>query len=423
MKFSRKRYPFHLNCRKQNHEKKFHVLHIVQCAGGVDCYLRMLFANMNKSEYSNTLVCSFDYNPSDYEGLVEECIQVDMRNALSLSMDTVAVREVRRLIKQIKPDIIYCHSSKGGGVGRLANIGTGIPIVYNPHGWAFSMEGSKVKSLIYLWLEWCLSPFTTKFVTISNYEKLIAVQKHVAKLGKIKTIFNGIDMEDVERQLAESTVTRETLGIPADACVIGMVGRISAQKAPDTFVRMAAKVKESIPNAWFIIVGDGDEREATEQLIAENALSDCFTITGWVSNPIAYSALFDIAVLLSRWEGFGLVLAEYMKLGKPIVATETNAIPDLIIDHENGLLVNVDDYEQATQAVMEIYSDEALRNDMIEKGRVRADALFDVRRTAREHERLFTKTLRGGVNYEVIIISMPVGLPSFVSPIEWRATA
>ncbi len=399
------------------------VMHIAQCAGGVDCYLRMLFANMDRTQYTNTLVCSLDYNPSDYEGLVEECIQVDMRNALSVTRDTVAVREVRRLIKRIRPDLIYCHSSKAGGVGRLANIGSGIPIIYNPHGWAFNMEGKTVKSLIYLWLERCLSPFTTKFVTISNYEKLIAVQKHVAKLGKIKTIFNGIDMEDVERQFAESTVTRESLGIPADACVIGMVGRISAQKAPDTFVRMAAKVKANIPNAWFIIVGDGDECEATERMIAENGLSDCFTITGWVNNPIAYSALFDIAVLLSRWEGFGLVLAEYMKLGKPIVATEVNAIPDLIIDHENGLLVDVDDYEQAAQAVMEICNDEALRNDMIEKGRMRADALFDIRRTAREHERLFAKIARGGVRCNIIVISLPVELPSFVSPNEWRATA
>ncbi len=366
-------------------------MHLAQCAGGVDCYLRMLFANMDRDEYSNTLVCSFDYNPSDYEGLVEECLQVDMCNALSVRKDSAAVREVRKLIRRIKPDIIYCHSSKAGGVGRLANIGMGIPIIYNPHGWAFTMYVSKTRSLIYLWIERFLAHFTTKLVTISNFEKLIAVQNGIAKIGKIKTIFNGIDVMDVKRQIAESKVTRKALGIPADACIIGMVGRITAQKAPDTFVRMAAKVKERVSNAWFVIVGDGDERKKTEQMIADMGLSNCFTITGWVSNPIAYSVLFDIAVLLSRWEGFGLVLAEYMKLGKPIVATEVNAIPDLITDHENGLLVNVDDYAQAASAVLEIYDNEELQNDMIEKGRKRVDAFFDMRRTASDHEHLFSK--------------------------------
>ncbi|MCD8291948.1 MAG: glycosyltransferase, partial [Prevotella sp.] len=293
--------------------------------------------------------------------------------------------------------IIYCHSSKAGGIGRIANIGIGVPLVYNPHGWAFSMVNSGIKGQIYLWLERILSLFTTKFITISNYEKLIAVQRHVAKPSRIKTIFNGIDMDAVNRQLSNSYITRRSMGIPNDAYIIGMVGRISAQKAPDTFVKMAAKVKESISNAWFMIVGDGNERNEIEKLIADSGLSNCFTITGWVDNPLAYANLFDISVLLSRWEGFGLVLAEYMKLGKPIVATETNAIPDLITDHENGLLVEVDNHGQAAQAVLEIYDNENLRNNMIQKGEMRVNAFFDIRRTAMEHERLFVNIYeRGG---------------------------
>ncbi len=362
---------------------------------------------MDRKQFSNVLICSHDYNKSDYEGIVDEFIQIDMQNALSFSRDFSAVKTVRKLIKSLKPDIIYCHSSKAGGIGRIANKGIGIPLIYNPHGWAFCMVNSSIKSIIYLWLERILSLFTTKFITISNYEKLVAVQKHIAKPTRIKTIFNGIDMNAVIRQLTDSNVTRKSLGIPNDACIIGMVGRISAQKAPDTFVKMAAKVKEHIPNVWFMIVGDGDERNEIEKLIADSGLKNCFTITGWVGNPLTYANLFDIAVLLSRWEGFGLVLAEYMKLGKPIVATETNAIPDLITDHENGLLVEVDNCEQAAQAVLEIYNDENLRNNMIQKGEMRVNAFFDIRRTAMEHERLFVNICElGGVKCKVSIYAI-----------------
>ncbi len=372
---------------------RIRILHIAQCAGGVDCYIHMLLAYIDRERFENILVCSRDYTKSNYNGIVDEFIQVDMCNSLSLKRDLSAIKRVRSLIREIRPSIIYCHSSKAGGIGRIANIGTGIPIVYNPHGWAFNMAGSKVKRLVYLWIEKLLSPLTTKFITISNYEKLIAVQKRIAKVGKIKTIFNGIDLSAVKRHVANSTVSRESLGIPSNAYVIGMVGRITKQKAPDTFVKMAALVDELIPNVWYMIVGDGDKREETEELIKDIGLTHRFIITGWVNNPISYANLFDVAVLLSRWEGFGLVLAEYMELEKPIIATDTDAIPDLIVDHENGLLVSVDNYGQAVQAVLEIHNNENLRNGMIRNGRMRAEAFFDVKRTVKEHELLVERII------------------------------
>lgn len=140
-----------------------------------------------------------------------------------------------------------------------------------------------------------------------------------------------------------------------------MVGRISEQKAPDIFVRVAAVLKDVIPNAYFMIVGDGEQRREINQLIEELGLVGRVVITGWVNNPIAYANLFDQAVLLSRWEGFGLALTEYMKLGKAIVATEVDAIPDLITDQENGLLVEMDNVEQAANAIKEIFYNEELK--------------------------------------------------------------
>lgn len=364
-------------------------MHIVQCAGGVDCYLRMLLAHMNRSSFEHILVCSFDYNKEDYEHIVDTFIQVDMCNTLSLEKDRYATIKVRGLIREYRPDAIYCHSSKAGGIGRIANIGLGTPIVYNPHGWAFNMNSSWTKKELYLWIERILALFTTKLVAISNYEKLSAIENRVTSAQKIKVIFNGIDVENINSQLFENGITRELLGIRNDAYVIGMVGRISAQKSPDVFVRAAAKIRDYIPESHFIIVGDGDQRSEIEGLINEIGLKQSVTITGWVDNPLPYTMLFDQALLLSRWEGFGLVLAEYMKLGKPVVATEINAIPDLITDHDNGLLVEVDNVQQIVDAVLNIYHDKELRNKLVSNGMKRVDAFFDVKRVASEHEQLF----------------------------------
>lgn len=371
--------------------KKIRVLHLAQCAGGVDCYLRMFFSHIDKRYTENILVCSYDYKQEDYLHIVDEFVQVEMENSLSLRKDGKAIKKVRRLIKEKQPDIIYLHSSKAGGIGRLAAIGLGIPVIYNPHGWAFSMRGSKMKAKIYLWIERLLAPLTTQFVVISNYEKLAGVERHVAKADKMKVIFNGIDFDMIERQLKEFVVTREQLDIPENAYVIGMVGRISAQKAPDVFVRMAAKIKRKLPHAYFMIVGDGDERVEIERLVDTMGLKGCFYITGWTQRPHAYVALMDQCVLLSRWEGFGLVLAEYMRMGKPIVATEINAIPDLIVNYENGILVPPDRPERAAESVIEIYNNKDMREKFISNGLKRADALFNVRRVAMEHEQLFVR--------------------------------
>lgn len=371
--------------------KKIRLLHIVQCAGGVDCYLRMLLTHMDRGRFVQILVCSSDYSKNDYQDLVDEFIQVDMCNSLSFRKDVKVIFQVRGLIKSRQPDIIYCHSSKAGGIGRIANIGTGIPLVYNSHGWAFNMKDTGMKSSVYLWLERLLSPLTSQYVIISNYEKQSAIQHRVVKADKMKVIFNGIDLDAVDKVVKSSTVTRVSLNIPEEAYLIGMVGRISKQKAPDVFIRVAISLKEIFPDAWFMIVGDGDQRGEVERMIKENGLEGRVVITGWVDNPAAYSCLFDQAVLLSRWEGFGLVLVEYMKLGKPIVATEADAIPDLITDHENGLLVPVDNVEQAVNAIMEIRNDVCLKNKLIENGMLRAHAFFYVQRVAREHESLFLK--------------------------------
>lgn len=95
------------------------------------------------------------------------------------------------------------------------------------------------------------------------------------------------------------------------------------------------------------------------------AFSDSLHITGWVDGPMSYVELFDIACLLSRWEGFGLVLPEYMMAGKPIVASRVDAILNIILDGENGLLVKLDDDVGASNTVLLIYHEDGLKDRLV----------------------------------------------------------
>ena len=245
---------------------------------------------------------------------------------------------------------------------------------------------------MYRIIEKMLALFTTQFVCISEAEKESAVQNKIAHTEKFNVILNGIDIENCNKQL-NNGISREKIGIPEDAFVIGQVGRISKQKSPDVFIRAAVKIKDAIPNAYFVLVGDGDMKDEILQYAKENGIDNSLKITGWVENPLSYATVFDVAALLSRWEGFGLVLPEYMLAQKPIVTCETDAIPTLIDNRVNGLLVPVESPQAVCDAVTELYNNSQLRTQLIENGKIAVYEKFDAQRVSDEHKKLIFNLL------------------------------
>lgn len=347
-------------------KREIRILHVAQAAGGVDRYIRMLLKYLDKDKFENVLVCSQDFHKEDYDGLVDAFEQIEMKRAIGTN-DLKSIAEVRKLIKKYNPDIVYAHSSKAGAITRVADIGLKNHCVYNPHGWAFNMRCSDKKRAMYTAIEKMAAPFCEKIICISDAEKQSALEKKICRDDKLQVIFNGVDIEAYDCS-EHGKVKRADLNIPEDAFVIGMVGRISPQKAPDVFVKMAKQVKDEVPNAHFIIVGSGNQEAEIRKYAEDNGFSENLHITGWVDDPMSYVELFDVACLLSRWEGFGLALPEYMMAGKPIVASRVDAIPNIIRDGENGLLVEADAAAGASEAVLQIYRDKELKDKLVARG-------------------------------------------------------
>ena len=379
--------------------KKVRVLHIAEAPGGVERYLVALLTKLKQNysdELEHILVCSDSIDAGKFTGIVAKVEHVaDMHHPISARSDFRSIMEVRKLISKYKPDIVYCHSSKAGAIGRLANVGLKNRqgkkniSVYNAHGWAFNMKGADKKVIeSYVLIEKMLAPATDSIICISEFEKNTALSHGICEPGKLHVIYNGIDFDE---ECVERSKPWDMMGIPDNAFVVGTVGRLATQKAPDVFVKAASVIKKRIPEAFFVIVGDGLNRKDTEKLVREYGLSDCFLITGWVNNPFNYICIFDVAMLMCRWEGFGLVLPEYMLIRKPIVASNVDAIPEIIQDGVNGLLVEREDYYAAAEAVVRLHDDPALREYLVEnEGKIVKDR-FNVERTAREHRDLFMK--------------------------------
>lgn len=368
-------------------KKKKKILHIVQSAGGVERYIKMLIKYEKSNEYEHILICSRDYKKNYYIENNVEIEYVDMRRNISFFNDLKAIQQTRKMIKKYTPDIIYCHSSKAGAIGRLAGIGIEKKSIYNPHGWAFNMKCSKMKKNLYIWIEKTLAFLCDYIICISDAEKKSAIKYGICNDNKLIVIKNGIDVEEYSHNLACGKYKNSV--IPDEAFVIGCVGRLDSQKAPDIFAKAAIEVKKVIPNAFFVFVGDGKLRSTIEELFQDNNMANSYLISGWVEEPMDYIVDFDIALLLSRWEGFGLVLPEYMIAEKPIVATKVDAIPEIITDQFNGLLVEADNVKEVVSAIRKLYLDDDIRSNIISNEISIVKKNFDVRRVAKEHQDLF----------------------------------
>ena len=246
----------------------------------------------------------------------------------------------------------------------------------------------KLKARIFCFIEKFLALFTDKIVCISKAEKQSAIKTKICKEQKLALIQNGIDVKSVRNAISKN---RSEIGFSESTFVVGMVGRITTQKAPDIFIKAAKLIKEQISDIAFIIVGDGEMRTEIEKYASENKLQ--LYITGWTDEPYSYLKTFDVAVLPSRWEGFGLAVVEYMAAEKNVVATRIDALPTIIEDGVDGSLVNVDSPEDLCEKILWI------RNHPDDAAQIRANAFkkvcenFDIKRVVQQHLEMFDQLI------------------------------
>lgn len=372
------------------------ILHIAECAGGVERYLAMLLPLLKEQGMVQVLACSYDYDAEKFRPLVDEVRQLHLRQSFSPKAIFTQVKRLRAVIAEVRPDVVYCHSSFAGGLGRLAvRLNHEAKVVYNPHGWAFNIGGAKSdganvgmskKQMLYLRIERMLARWTDRIVCISWAERESALKNGICEDEKLRVIENGIEVEKVRVAVAKD---RAVMGFEEKDFVVGMIGRLSAQKAPDVFVRAAKKIKERIPQAVFVIVGNGEQTDEVMAYAKENDLT--LYVTGWTDEPYAYLKTFDVAMLLSRWEGFGLAIVEYMAAVKNVVATRVDAIPTLVEDGVDGLLVPMDDADAAAEKVVWLYEHPEEAKRMREKALWKVTERYDVKRVARQHVEMFNE--------------------------------
>lgn len=297
--------------------------------------------------------------------------------------DLLAVFRLMRFMKQGGYTIVHTHSSKAGIVGRWAAKLAGVPvIVHTVHGWAHHDRQHPLLRAYYILMEKLTLPITDKLIVVSalNIEK--GLQDGIGNASDYVVIRSGIELDRFGHPQVAREVTRQALGIPLDAPVVGTVTRLSPQKAPLDFVRAAGMVAKARPETYFVMVGDGPLRADVEALAAEVGIRDHLVLTGLRRDVPELMATFDLFALSSLWEGLPRVLPQAMATGLPLVATATDGSAEAVIDGVNGLLVPPGEPEQLAQALIRLLNDPALARQMGAAGLAQVDEFSDKRMVA-----------------------------------------
>jgi L-malate glycosyltransferase len=256
------------------------------------------------------------------------------------------VGEVRRLLKELRPDLLHTHLYHPNLYGRLAALGLGIPVVAAVHN-----SYTRVKFHRRLWNY--LLGRTADRVLVGSAQVWDDVRHYDGvPASRLLLLPYGIRLEELETSLSREDA-RQTLGV--SGFVMGAVGRLEEQKGHLYLLEALAQVRQDLPDATLLLVGDGRLRADLERRTRELGLAGQVRFLGTRRDlPLIYRAL-DLFVQPSRWEGLPLALLKAMGAGLPVLATRVSGVREVIDDGLNGRLVEPGNPQALARVLVELY--------------------------------------------------------------------
>lgn len=308
--------------------------------------------------------------------------------------DLAALMRMVALIRQIKPDIVHTHMAKAGTVGRLAARICGVPlVVHTYHGHVFQGYFGAAKTRLFLTIERALGMATQRIIVVGEGQRDEIASYGVAPRHKLVPIRLGLELSaflDADRFRGE---LRSDLGIEPDTPLVGIVARLVPIKAHEVFFAAMRQVRQRVPRARFLVIGDGERRHELEALVAQSGLGDAVQFLGWRRDlPRVYADL-DVVALSSRNEGSPVALIEALASARAVVSTAVGGVPEVVVDGVTGLTVARDDAAAMAEAVVKLLSDRALAQTLGNAGRSHVYPRYDSSRLVDDVKQLYVREL------------------------------
>ncbi|MDB6006254.1 MAG: glycosyl transferase, partial [Prosthecobacter sp.] len=234
--------------------------------------------------------------------------------------DLAALLKLRRLVKEAQPDVIHAHSSKAGALARaLVCLGVKLPVFYTPHAYYGLSGKGGVKSKVFNAVETVLGRIGTT-INLSAGELAFAKETLRIPQQRLRLIANPVDCARFRpADAARRQEIRAALGVPAEAVLLGSVGRLAFQKDPLTLYRAFAKACQSRPELWLYHLGDGELSAECAALAAQLGIRSRIIRQAYLSEPLSFYQALHGMILTSRYEGLSFAVLEALACDLPVI--------------------------------------------------------------------------------------------------------
>ncbi len=331
----------------------------------------------------------------------------NMHRSINPLKDRKALKSIKSVIREYKPDIVHTHAAKAGALGRLAAIQCKVPvIVHTFHGHVFHSYFNPIKTRVFLGIERYLGKRTTRIIAISNLQKQeLSETFKVAPPEKFSVIPLGFDLKRFQEDVdVKRKAFREKYNLDDHEIAIGIIGRLVPVKNHRLFLEVVQSLADEMQKPFrAFIIGDGEERQHIEQMAVDmqipfakerfEAEKKLLTFTSWIKDiDYAYAGL-DIVALTSLNEGTPVSLIEAQAAEKPIISTAVGGIEDVVKIGETALLSPSNDVKGMRDNLKKLLNNEGMRNQMGQNAFAYTNEKFHYMRLVKDIQHLYDTLL------------------------------
>lgn len=327
--------------------------------------------------------------PGEADHLQERAPDIPVRRIPALGRavrptdDVRGLYELARAMRRFRPHIVHTHTAKAGALGRSAAVLARVPVrVHTFHGHLLHGYFSPAKTRVVVGAERALAALSDRLVAVGGRVRDDLVAAGVGRAEQYAVVPPGTALPPAP----ERAEARRLLGLPQDGPVVAYVGRITGIKRPDRFLAVAREVRRAVPEARFVMCGEGDLVPGPAA-VAE--LGGALRLLGWRADVETVYAAADLVLLTSDNEGMPVSLIEAGLAGLPTVATDVGSVAEVVLDGKTGLLA-APSHTALARHTVRLLQDEGLRREMGARARESNARRFGAQRLVADTEDLYT---------------------------------